>query len=44
MDSGLNLLDVYIFQNGETGLLVSSESGRLELSLSFYSQHGTLKV
>lgn len=32
------------FKDGEDGFIVANNCGRIELSLSFYSQHGTLKV
>ena len=33
-----------IFQEGEDGFIVAHNCGKIELSLAFYSQHGTLKV
>ena len=34
----------YCWQDGEDGLIVAHNCGKVELSLAFYSQHGTLKV
>ena len=31
-------------KDGEDGIIVASNCGKIELSLAFYSQHGTLKV
>ena len=35
---------IIIFQPGSDGVVVPNDCGRIELSISFYSQHGTLKV
>ena len=32
------------YQDGEDGIIVANDCGKIELSLAFYSQHGTLKV
>ena len=31
-------------QEGEDGYIVANSCGKIQLSLAFYSQHGTLKV
>ena len=34
----------HIFQEGDHGFISANDCGKIEISLAFYSQHGTLKV